>query len=292
MKLFKYRGKAPNFGDELNEYLLPRVFPNFFDEDASQMFLAIGSILYDKHPIEPLKIVYGSGFGGYGEPAQLDASWKVYCLRGPRTAKALGLDQSHVAGDTAMLINRYRRPDMRKSAGSAFMPHWESLDRGDWANVCRLAGVTFIDPRWPVQTVLDLIESSDMVIAEAMHGAIVADALRVPWVPIMPFRQSHRYKWFDWAESLGIDLVARSLMPSTLAECWVLATQREGRRIANPGRLLLPAVNAANFALNHAAAARLRQLSRSTPMLSTDRALGAAIGRLEQKAADIRRDFA
>lgn len=292
MKLFLYRGKAPNFGDELNEYLLPRIFPNFFDEDSSQMFLAIGSILYNTHPVEPLKIVYGSGFGGYGEPAHLSDKWKVYCLRGPRTAKALGLDQSYVAGDTAMLINRYRRPEMRKTQRCSFMPHWESLDRGDWPNVCRLAGMTFIDPRWPVQTILDLIESSEMIIAEAMHGAIVSDALRVPWVPVMPFRQTHRYKWFDWADSLDVDLVARNLIPSTISECWVLATQREGQRIANPGRLLSPVFDAVNLGLNHAAAARLKQLSRSTPMLSTDRALDTAIARLEQKAIEIQRDFA
>lgn len=292
MKLFLYRGKAPNFGDELNDYLLPRVFPDFFDDDPSQMFLAIGSILYNTHPVEPLKIVFGSGFGGYGEPAQLNERWKVYGLRGPRTAKALGLDPSHVAGDTAILIHRHRRPAMRKTTRCSFMPHWESLDRGDWAHVCELAGVTFIDPRWPVQTVLDLIESSEMVIAEAMHGAIVSDALRVPWIPVIPFRQSHRYKWFDWAESLDVDLVARSLVPSTVSECWVLATQREGRRIANPGRLLAPVFGALNAGLNHAAAARLKQLSRATPMLSSDRALETAIARLERKAVEIRRDFA
>jgi len=291
MKLFLARGKAPNFGDELNDYLLPRVFPHFFDDDPSTLFLAIGSILYDTHPVEPLKLVFGSGFGGYGKPAGLGEKWRVYGLRGPRTAQALGLGPSSVAGDAATLIHHYRRPAMPKTARCAFMPHWESLDRGDWENVCRLGGVRFIDPRWPVQTVLDLIEGSEMVIAEAMHGAIVSDALRVPWIPVMPLHRSHRFKWFDWAESLDVDLKARSLVPSSISECWVLATQREGRRVASPGRFLAPVFDAVNVGLNHAAAARLNQLSRAQPMLSEDRALATVIGRLERKASEIRRDF-
>jgi len=292
MKLFLARGKAPNFGDELNDHLLPRVFPDFFDDDPSTLFLAIGSILYDTHPAEPLKLVFGSGFGGYGKPAGLGERWRVYGLRGPRTARALGLDASHVAGDAATLIHRYRRPGMPKTARCSFMPHWESLDRGDWENVCRLAGVRFIDPRWPVQTVLDLIEGSDLVITEAMHGAIVADALRVPWIPVMPLHGSHRFKWFDWAESLDIDLRARKLVPSSIAECWVLATQREGRRVASPGRFLAPVFDAVNAGLNHAAAARLNQLSRAQPVLSADGGLARVVARLEQKAHEIRRDFA
>jgi succinoglycan biosynthesis protein ExoV len=130
-----------------------------------------------------------------------------------------------------------------------------------------------------------------LVIAEAMHGAIVSDALRVPWIPVMPFRRTHRFKWFDWAESLNIDLVAKSLIPSSISECWVLATQREGQRIANPGRLLTPLFNAVNLGLNHAAAARLKQLAKSAPMLSSDRALSAAIDRLEEEANNIKREF-
>jgi hypothetical protein len=52
--------------------------------------------------------------------------------------------------------------------------------------------------------VLAAIESSEMVLAEAMHGAIVADALRIPWVPLQLYDQILNLKWHDWCGSLGI----------------------------------------------------------------------------------------
>ena len=50
MKLYFYRGQHENFGDELNHWLMPKVFPEFFDDDPSVLFLGIGSIILDTHP--------------------------------------------------------------------------------------------------------------------------------------------------------------------------------------------------------------------------------------------------
>jgi succinoglycan biosynthesis protein ExoV len=56
-----------------------------------------------------------------------------------------------------------------------------------------------------VETVISAIRGCDLLVTEAMHGAIVADALRVPWVPFMPLPMQH-FKRFDWGESQGLDL--------------------------------------------------------------------------------------
>src|SRR5690242_12985669 len=68
MKMFAYRGKHENFGDELNHWLWERLLPGFFDDDESQLFLGIGSILYDNFDPNMQKIVFGSGYGGYTNP--------------------------------------------------------------------------------------------------------------------------------------------------------------------------------------------------------------------------------
>jgi succinoglycan biosynthesis protein ExoV len=45
MLLYRWQGKARNFGDELNLLIWPRLLPDFFDADPAEMFLGIGSIL-------------------------------------------------------------------------------------------------------------------------------------------------------------------------------------------------------------------------------------------------------
>ena len=63
MKMFAFRGKVSNFGDELNHWLWPKLLPaNFFDDDDGKLFLGIGSILYDSHPAKSQKIVFGAGY--------------------------------------------------------------------------------------------------------------------------------------------------------------------------------------------------------------------------------------
>jgi len=55
-----------------------------------------------------------------------------------------------------------------------------------------------------VEEVLNQIMQSEIVIAEAMHGAIVADTLRVPWIPSKAYNTINDFKWRDWAQSLSL----------------------------------------------------------------------------------------
>jgi Polysaccharide pyruvyl transferase len=291
MKLYYYRSTAPNFGDDLNNVLMPMVFPGFFDEDDLTLFLAIGSVLFDHHPPSALKVVFGSGYGQYTAAPRLDDRWKVYCVRGPLTAEALGLDARLVAADAAVLVNRHMMKAVPKRFSFSYIPHWQSLRRGDWPKACQLANIEFIDPRWPVERIIEMIQASTTVITEAMHGAIVADALRVPWVPVLPFHRSHRFKWSDWAAALKIDLKHHHAFPATLQDFWVSYTGRDGNWMSSENRLVQLVVNAANVALPYIAAHRLERLSRMEPVLSSDVALEAAVSKLEEAADRIRRDF-
>lgn len=36
-----------------------------------------------------------------------------------------------------------------------------------------------------------------MVLADAMHAAIIADAMRVPWLPLITSPQINTFKWLD-----------------------------------------------------------------------------------------------
>ncbi|YAF96884.1 MAG: polysaccharide pyruvyl transferase family protein [Nodularia sp. CChRGM 3473] len=83
------------------------------------------------------------------------------------------------------------------------MPHYELAGEG-WSLVCEGLGFGYIDPRWSIEKVLSCISETEVLFAEAMHGAIIADALRVPWVPIITNPTILQFKWQDWCQSIGV----------------------------------------------------------------------------------------
>lgn len=281
MKLYFYKGEEPNFGDELNEWLMPRVFGDALDDNESEMLLAIGSILFDHHPSDVRKIVFGSGYGGYTPVPTIDETWDVVCVRGPLTAAAIKVPQSKVSGDTAILLRNYYKPDNTKRVRASFMPHFQSLARGQWQRVCERAGIRFIDPRLPVEDVLRMLCESEVVVAEAMHGAIVSDALRIPWVAIVPFDKSHHMKWEDWAGALGLQVNFRHLAPSTEYEQRFSLGLQPGPNPTVIKRLIRKLIQALRFTR---AVISLRRAAAAMPQLSSEEAIARATDHLERAA--------
>lgn len=273
MKLTYYEGTPPNFGDAINGTMWAHLLPDgFLDDDARELFLGAGSILWDYLPQASHKFVAGSGWGGYTRPPDMsDGSWSVIWVRGPITAERLGLDPELAIADAAVLLRETPLPAPSVGTGVAFMPHFESIRRGNWAEACRLAGIAFLDPRDDTDSLLARIRGARLVIAEAMHGAIIADALRTPWVPVLPFHPQHRLKWEDWAASLDIRLRPVRLMPSNLLETYTFTTGALGKG-ARSARLFGGAhARPANAAIAHLAARRLRRVAETVePTLSSD----------------------
>ena len=144
---------------------------------------------------------------------------------GKRTARLLGLATPALGiGDPASLLPLAGltppRPESpgRESRDIGFMPHFESAIRGAWREVAARAGVTMIDPRDDPLKVIAAIGKCRVLISEALHGVIVADSLRVPWIAIRPLAPIHRPKWTDWAETLDLSIAFRDLPPSTALE--------------------------------------------------------------------------
>ena len=278
MKLFYYRHpKAPNFGDDLNPWLWPKLLGDVLDEDGSAVFIGIGSVLWNDYPPHVRKYVMGAGYGAYHPPPVVDETWAFSFVRGPQTAEALGLHPSTAITDGAILLRAvYDCGPKPKRFRASYIPHWESFYTGDWQRVCRWAGVNLIDPRNPVEQVLEDIAASDVVVAEAMHGAIVADALRVPWIPVLPLTPVHRFKWTDWSRSLGLAYAPYHMAPSSWIELEP-ALSRLRQRWANPGRVapVKPISRSkdrrwVDGSLCAVAASRLRWLSTREPSLSQD----------------------
>ena len=210
MKLAYFKDPKGNFGDDLNPWLWGRLIPELLDEASETILIGVGTILepwfVEDLPPSARKVVIGAGGGMTVPPIQIDESWSIFGVRGPLTASYLGLDLSLSTTDPAMLIRDLWPRPAQPTGDVGFMPHHGSLSRWDWRKVCEAAGLTYLDPRAEPLETLDRIANCSKVLTEAMHGAIIADALRVPWFPIQISQTNYVGKWHDWAASLRMPI--------------------------------------------------------------------------------------
>lgn len=286
MQLYCWRGATGNFGDELNHLLWPRLLPGFFDDDPAELFLGIGSVIEAPHPASAVKLVAGAGYGGYRPPPVLDATWIVHWVRGPRTAHRLGLPPGLGLGDPAILL-------CEPGAGGqtiGFMPHFQSLERGDWAEAARVAGMTLIDPRDDPARILAMIGTCRVLLSEAMHGAIVADAMRIPWIALRPIAPVHRTKWLDWADTLELDVRFHRLAASSRWERLFACLGSSRRATALLDRAGPALAGTARRGLIEQAAQTLAAAATAPPQLSAVRALERCRTRMLECLDNLRRN--
>lgn len=219
MKVYQLPHVNGNFGDALNDWLWPELLPGVFDDDAQVRFVGIGTILDRNLPRAPLTVVFGTGTGYAPPPDDLrPGRWRVYGVRGPLTARVLGLPADVVLTDPAVLLASHAAFRDRASGGVVFVPHWKSVRFGQWRRACELAGIEFVDPCGDAREVVRRIAGARKVIAESMHAGIIADAFRVPWVPVLLSREVAAFKWADWAATVGLPYRPLRLPPSSPIE--------------------------------------------------------------------------
>ena len=304
MILYRWQGVSSNFGDELNTVLWPRLLPDFFDDNRAIRFLGIGSVLDQRHPAEPVKLVAGSGYGGYEPRPRLDDRWIIHWVRGPRTAAMLGLPANLALGDPAVLVPPVLglplEPCGAECPDIGFMPHFESVARGAWQLATDRAGVRLIDPRGPPLDILRAIGRCKLLLSEALHGVIIADALRVPWVAIQPRVRVHRAKWADWADTMELRPRFHGLPASTLSEwagslplgswhagrMWLVRQDKRLETMALEGRIA--GVGAERLVAR--AGQALRLAARVSPQLSDERVLDRCQSRMLDAVQAIRVD--
>jgi succinoglycan biosynthesis protein ExoV len=221
MKAYYWESHHGNFGDDLNLWLWDALLPGFRDVHPEIMLVGVGTVLNPTLlPADQKKLVIGSGYG-YGMPPDVSdpAEWDVRAVRGPLTAAKLGLSPDKAITDpAAMIADMPEFKNLPKIHRKTFIPHWESAEFGMWAAVCEPVGLTYLDPRGEAKSVIRHIAQSELIIAESMHGAILADAFRVPWVAVSSSRSINNFKWNDWAASVGTTYEPRYVPVSTRAE--------------------------------------------------------------------------
>ncbi|WP_018169295.1 polysaccharide pyruvyl transferase family protein [Thioalkalivibrio sp. ALMg9] len=269
MYLYSYR-KRPNFGDALNDYLWPRFIrtPLEAEPGSNEVFVGIGTLLNERLPASGVLHIFGSGLGYGTVPAEAVARWTVHFVRGPLTAASLNLDPKLAISDPGILLHRTEDLNPKKDIDCAFMPH-HALFSERMRQLCEQAGVHFIHPEASCDSVIDQIGRSRKLICSAMHGAITAEALRVPWLPVITNRQMLLSKWHDWSASMQTEVHFHKL-PTIWSHAnrsphgWVLAKFK-----------------------GNAFSRKLKQLARKGNFqLGADRILQDRIQRIENKIHD------
>lgn len=210
MKLYYYATAHGNFGDDLNLWLWDEILPNWREWRPEATLFGVGTVLNDAALSQhPTPVVMGSGVGYGARPTRSTlANCEFRAVRGPLSADALGLSSNTPMLDPAMLI-----PDLKGMGGlklqsrAIFIPHYSTanLDIG-WEALCDDVGIDYVSPQQDSKAVILRIANAPLVLTESMHGAILADAYRVPWVPLEINDSFNKFKWNDWAKSLDIEI--------------------------------------------------------------------------------------
>lgn len=209
MKLFYFKSNIGNFGDDLNPWLWNKIFGDLESYQANIEFIGVGSILDNRIKSSPNNVVFGSGVRSFNPLTNLKESEFIF-VRGPISSKVLGgvpfiTDSAYCLG----LLPEYKKTQIKKYKCS-IIPYFRHLDKFNWEGFCIKNGFNFINVTDPVEEVIKQINESEKVIAGAMHGAIIADVLRVPWVRLRfgkhgyESAETSELKWNDWMLSMEL----------------------------------------------------------------------------------------
>lgn len=215
MRLFYCKVIGGNFGDDMNEWFWDELFPEYKILAPDATMFGIGSILWRRN-FDGLErvIVMGSG-SGYGVvPSQLPQNAEVGFVRGPRTAKLIDLQPDKAITDPAAMVSTF---DEFRNVGSSgnvvFIPHIGTAKLPlNWKSIADRAELRYVSPADNAHDVIRAIGSARLVLSESLHGAIIADSFRVPWLPLSISPAFNEHKWRDWSDSLLVEIDFRQFL--------------------------------------------------------------------------------
>lgn len=143
------------------------------------------------------------------EPRSLPNA-RILAVRGPLSGRGLGV--TPVYGDPALLADELLPRLPAKTHNLGLVPHWTDHvleTRPEFLRYDPIIIRVGDDPH----RVIAQIASCRKIVASALHGIILADALGIPRrveiAPMMlsnPAREGGLFKWKDYHASLGMDL--------------------------------------------------------------------------------------
>lgn len=305
MKLFYYHEKSGNFGDDLNAWLWDALLPGWQEWDTDVTLIGVGTILNAELDLpQSMKLVIGSGYG-YGDAPDIgpNASWDIRSVRGPETARQLGLSASLGIIDPAIMISQLDEfKDIEKDGKAPlFVPHHSNVDRHPWERICGKLGIEYLSPKLNDKLVIRKIAAAPLVIAESMHAAIIADTFRVPWIPVDISGTFNYFKWNDFAKSVDVELRVEKFFPAFTAiarRLHMAKSQQKATAGSDAAKQAPPAPQGMSLRKRVRIriegllmTARMKKALSAEPHLSDPGVLSEKISQYENVLSAVRRDY-
>jgi hypothetical protein len=218
VKVFFHHAPGGNVGDDLNADLWRRLIPELDELATADWLIGIGTILDERvNALPGRKIVMGSGVRPNGT-GHLDGDIRIAAVRGFLSAQRLGLDRALAACDPGFLVARFWPGTNERRERIGLIPHVYSVQWSEIAKAGADAGLEVISPTLSIDEFLRQLRRCERVFCESLHGAIFADALRIPWARV---RLSSHYfegagvsdfKWQDAFSVVGVSHVPISTL--------------------------------------------------------------------------------
>ena len=222
-RLVHYKATSGNVGDDFSDWLFSRYLGERLAAEGDTLLFGVGSILdrgfdkaFDDGAIRR-RFVFGSGArSARSVPDVAAPGWTVYCVRGALSASAIGQPEKALA-DPAILAPRLL-PAAGTPAGPVGIVPYFTASHGIWGKVAEKFGWKLVSPHLGVEEFIAALTQCSRVFCESMHGAIFADAYRIPWRPVSGTGISsegatHAFKWTDWCSGMGVAFDSIKIRP-------------------------------------------------------------------------------
>lgn len=246
---FKNKRLGPNFGDELNHYLigklsgqkvshvpipatrsrmLVRSFKNIFKGDMSLLdfinnvkafingnyIVSIGSIL--GYTSGKNAVIWGAGFMRKTDTALPSSFLAVRGVKTQERLKEIGIKPPSVVGDPALLLDLVYNPKVEKKYTLGIIPHYSHYEALVGLSSDKIIVINLLDD---IEKVIKEIKSCEYTISTSLHGIITSHVYDVPslWFQMSETPlHGDTFKFEDYFSSVKIPLYCPQLMPSII----------------------------------------------------------------------------
>ncbi|NLG74873.1 MAG: glycosyltransferase [Xanthomonadaceae bacterium] len=211
MKVFYHKMNGGNVGDDMNATLWHRVLPELDELTTAAWLIGAGTIVDSRlNALHGPKIVMGSGVRLGAKRVAANGDVRFAAVRGYLSAAACGLEPSAAVCDPGFLVASVWPQDASRGEKIGFVPHVYSERYSSIVRAAADVGFEVISPTLDIERFLQALARCARVYTESLHGAIFADALRIPWARVCACsiyyegREIADFKWSDAFSVVGL----------------------------------------------------------------------------------------